>query len=196
MKKFKYCCFIIMFVVPLQAEMRTLIPESVSHGVYIAPLVSASPFGPNHEFGVSPGVQVGWTLNKRFTIGFRASQLWKNVDANWLHKQAPHYINLTYAGALFSYAHNPDALFHVEYFTLIGVGLAGYRIQIIGNFDNFDDDFFLVEPGAFFETNVTRFLKCGLGISYRITNGVEIQNLNDTDFSGLNYTAHFKIGIF
>jgi hypothetical protein len=177
-------------------KMRTLMPESVTHGVYIAPFFSLSPFGPNDEFGVSPGVQIGWTLNKNFTIGLKASQLWKNIEATWIRKQLPHYLNCSYAGAFFSYTFMPDALVHAEFYTLIGGGLAGYRIQTFGDFDNLEDDFIILEPGVVIETNVTRFMRIGMGLSHQVVQGIELKNMKDVDFSGLSFSAIMKVGLF
>ncbi len=195
-RRFAMLAVLLMCVWPVQAQMQTLLSESVTHGVYVAPCIEASPFGQNGEWGFSPGVQIGWTLNQRYTIGFFANQLWNNVDATWLQKQSQYFLNVTRAGVFFSYTLNPDALVHAEFYAKIGAGLVGYRIQEIGDFDNFDDEFYLIEPGMAIEINVTRFMRTSLQMSYLSVQDIELQHMKNSDFSGLVFAMKFKVGLF
>ncbi len=69
--------------------------------------------------------------------------------------------------------------------------------------DDYNADHFLEKDGVFvliptveLEANVTRFLKMGLGVSYRIVEGVDLLSYNDTDFSDLGVFLSFKFGWF
>ncbi len=190
-----YLCFI--FVALTQSafvQEKYLIPESISHGVYVAPILSATNPGIG-DYGLSGGFQLGWTLNKSFTVGFKVSQMWSNVEATWVNNYNPLYLNFSYSGFLMAYTFQPQELLHAEVFGLIGGGLTGYREQLYGDFDNVQDDFLIMEPGVLVEVNMTHFMRVGLGLSYFIVRGIELRQLEDTDF-GLNYSFLIKFGLF
>ena len=54
----------------------------------------------------------------------------------------------------------------------------------------------VVEPGAELEINVTRFLRIGLGGSYRIVENVDITDVSNKSLSGFSGNFSLKFGSF
>lgn len=81
-----------------------------------------------------------------------------------------------------------------------------------GNLDISDDDFFqgigdtsftvessvffVIEPGAQLEVNVTKYLRIGIGATYRWVQGLELENLSDGDVTGYNGMLSLRFGRF
>lgn len=195
MKLYRYS-ILFFFTVCVYSRQMTLIPANRSHGFFIAPVFSASAFGPTREIGYSPGFQIGWVLDHHFTIGVQANQLWSNVSADWIRSDIPLYLNFSYAGLRLSYISCPDNLLHMEIYALYGQGYAGYREQEFGDYDNIQDLFRIITPGLVFETNMTYFFRVGFALYYPIVHGIGLSSLTDEHFSGLCLCAIFKFGIF
>jgi hypothetical protein len=104
-----------------------------------------------------------------------------------------------YGGVLLAYINNSHRLIHLTVETLIGGGGISYYDDE-GN-DPFNDEyngdaFFIVEPGVNFELNISRRLRFAAGASYRITSGVEFQDLKDGDITGPAINLMLKFGKF
>ncbi|MBN1482171.1 hypothetical protein EH223_07935 [candidate division KSB1 bacterium] len=173
-----------------------MIPDTVSHGIYLAPSMMSSQLGRNQAVGLFPGLQIGWILNERFTIGLKTNQLWSNIEASWIAMDVQAFMNFSYSGIFFSYTPYPRRLVHIEIYTLGGCGLAGYRTQKFGDFDNVQDGFMILEPGIVLEMNLTHFLRTGLGLSYSIVRGIQMEKLSERHFNGMNLLLLFKVGLF
>lgn len=82
-----------------------------------------------------------------------------------------------------------------------------------GNLDVSDDDFFdqglgntqftvenstffVVEPAAQLEFNITPYLRVASGVSYRWVTGLELVNIGDSDLTGLTGILSIRIGRF
>lgn len=56
--------------------------------------------------------------------------------------------------------------------------------------------FFVIEPGALLELNVSKTFRLGLGAGYRFATGTDLINVQDSDLSGLTGIVSFKFGVF
>jgi hypothetical protein len=100
-----------------------------------------------------------------------------------------------YGGLELGYVHRPDELVHVSLGLLIGAG--GLVWNPDGQSGNqADDAFFIAEPELDVVLNATRVFRVALGVSYRLTQGVELFDLRDADLSGLAAVVALKFGSF
>jgi hypothetical protein len=56
------------------------------------------------------------------------------------------------------------------------------------------DNFFVLEPGVDVELNLFKFCRVGLGASYRYIRGVELMDMSNRDFSGVNAELTIMFG--
>jgi hypothetical protein len=190
------CAFLFFWTFCAYTQEQTLLSDNISHGVYCAPLLSFKTFGANNNVGISPGFQIGWIINEKLTIGAQVHQLWNNIEVDWTPSEEPLFLNFAYSGFRVSYIHLPHDLLHFEIYALYGVGLAGYRRQEFGDFDNVQDDFQIIEPGVLIETNLTHFMRLGVDIAYDFIHGIELVDMTNADFTGMVWGASIKVGIY
>jgi hypothetical protein len=102
---------------------------------------------------------------------------------------------MAYGGLEFGYVHRPDDRVHVSLGLLIGAG--GVTWNPDGQAGGpADDAFFVIEPELDVVLTATGFLRVALGASYRLTQGVELFDLDDADLSGLAGLVMLKFGSF
>lgn len=58
------------------------------------------------------------------------------------------------------------------------------------------DFFMLAEPGAQIELNVFKWMRLGVGASYRFTGGVDLPNFNSDDLNGFSANMNVRLGWF
>ncbi len=124
------------------------------------------------------------------------------------------YLDMGYGGLILEYINNSDDLLHFNANVLFGAGGASHSETkfMSNNWDYLEDFthpstlFWVVEPSANLELNVTSFMKIGAGVSYRVVTGVDWDNLNtinkpellptSKNLSGLTGQITFKFGGF
>ncbi len=83
---------------------------------------------------------------------------------------------------------------------MFGTGWAGYVEDWVDNSNNGDliDEqlFWVFEPGANAEANLTKRLRLTFGASYRMTKELDLLNASKKEFNGLSYNFSLKFGIF
>lgn len=180
------------------------------------------------QFTPMAGVTGMLHLNKKWGIGLAG---YSTIDDGF----APTKLNSTkalslsnmYGGIKLEYTPKPDAVVHVSFPLLIGGGMA--KIDSISNEKGRDMDnnggrhneneangrnnnyggdvsYFVIQPGINVETNVLRYAKVFLGLSYRIVPTVMAETMTTSmtmlptptaaQLSGLNVTAGVRIGLF
>ncbi len=109
-----------------------------------------------------------------------------------------------YGGLLFEPIFLPKYPIHLSVPVLVGVGGIAYN-SVDRNFqDNWyvedSEAFFVVEPGAEIELNVTRFFRFAFGAYYRVTSNIQLQqqyqNVPKDILNGFSYGVSFKFGKF
>lgn len=102
---------------------------------------------------------------------------------------------MAYGGLELGYVHRPDELVHVSLGLLIGAGVVTWTPN--GQSDTeADDGFFVAEPEVDVVLNATRSVRAVLGVSYRLTQGVELFDLRSADLSGFAAVVSVKFGSF
>jgi hypothetical protein len=189
----------------VEQEPETLFQGQLSHGFYVAPSVKISEW--QGKSGFMMGGKGAWIVNKRFALGLAGYGLIsKNhvgevlVKNEWKHA----YLQIGYGGLLMEYTPQPAKLVHLTFPVIIGLGGGAYTNQALGtpsanaySYEVFTTDtFFVMEPGAQAEVNLAKYLRLGLGLSYRIVQGVNLPNSSDKKMSGSSISMTFKFGRF
>ncbi len=171
----------------------------IHSGGYGGPVVKFSSIGRN--FATFLGGYGGWFVNKKFMLGAGIYGLLGEgieVDENDIATGAPVDANLHYAvsygGFVAEYTLNSDKLFHYTFNTLIGGGTVA---QTANNKKRYGKSgFFIFEPAANVEMNITDFFRIGAGASLRVVTGAETPGISNANLSGLAGVLTFKFGYF
>lgn len=185
----------------LAQEMQTLFDSDVTHGGFGAPVIKIS--GVNGTPGVWVGGQGGWLINLegKHSIslgggGYGLVTEHRVPEPDFSDSEDEYYALNGYGGFIIEYTHNPRKLVHFSLSSLIGGGELMTRNQQYTELDDHHDPYFVLEPAANVELNITDFFRISGGISYRYTRGINSAGFNDDDFSGINGNLSFKFGKF
>lgn len=115
-------------------------------------------------------------------------------------------LDMGYGGLELGMVLASDQLLHLSIQALIGGGGIGYtdKWQIgydadgdeIYEYEGEHDAFFVFEPMAYLELNVTTWFRVAAGWGYRFVEGVELAGVNDNDLQGSSVELLFKFGSF
>lgn len=162
----------------------------------------------NGELGVLSGVEGGVLLNHKLMLGAAGYGLTNNISAP--HPTNPserkEYLQFWYTGLMAEYTHNSDKLVHWSVGGLLGGGGVGRREGRWRDIWNDNDHngngwydgsgFFVAEPFAGVEVNVTHWLRINAGGSYRFIAGSDTPGIKDSDLSGPSFKFGIKAGKF
>jgi len=185
-------CF---FTLPLLAQEETLIDGEIENGGFGGPVVK---FGSiNGEAGIFVGGRGGWIINHTFIVGGGGYGLANDVKANVTGPYGQRYLNFGYGGVELEYIAQSDRLIHFSVMTLIGGGAVGWRDDSVrSGMDAGNDTFFVVEPAAQVNLNVTKYFRMSAGVSYRYISGVSSSAATNADLSGPSAVLTFRFGKF
>lgn len=180
---------------PLVAQEETLITGDIESGGFGGPVVK---FGSmNGEGGIIVGGRGGWIINHTFIIGGGGYGLANNVKAKVLSPTGQRYLNFGYGGVELEYVARSDKLLHFSVMTLIGGGGLGWKDEGTRSGGSTDsDEFFVLEPAAQVNLNITKSFRMSAGISYRYISGVSSPAATDADLSGPSAVLTFRFGTF
>lgn len=178
----------------------TLIKSIENVGFFVKPYVQATQLAGEPAGMVNINAAV--TFNNKFSIGAVYGQTFNEV----LPVSTPNenaYLDLRMGGATVEYTFASNRLIHFSIPVAVGAGEVEYGWRDEFGYDFNDDQpygedyFFYVEPGAILEINVLPFMKFSTGATYRfVPGGVDYQQLDAADVSGLTFSAGLKFGIF
>lgn len=198
------CAILCLLTVVLPAttlaqDTETLIDGDVRHGGFGGPVAKFSTV--DGTFAVFAGGRGGWIMNIRpnhtLVLGGGGYGLSTDVDADERGPDGERlFLDVDYGGVEVEYVNRTQKLVHVSVQALVGSGDVRFRDDDHDTVDDRDDDFFVLEPGANVLLNVTSFFRIGAGINYRFVSGTSLQNVSDTDLSGVGGTLTVKFGGF
>jgi hypothetical protein len=145
----------------LNGEDTWLTTDHPENASYFAPSLRTSMIG--DSLAVWPGARIGWIVGSVLSIGFEGYLL-----ANELHADSPDTARFSMAvgGMVFEAIPSPEKRTHLVFNLLIGGGGA----QVGGGGPDLDSltnhTFFVLEPGAGIEFNLTRQVRLSPGVSY------------------------------
>lgn len=183
-------------------ETQTLFDGDVTHGGFGGPMIKFEDI--RGDFGVWVGGRGGWIINlddyHAISIGGGGFGLATNhrvPDDSELDNDDYDYVATNgYGGFMLEYTNRSYQLLHLTATSLIGAGGFTVRDRNFADIDEEPNPYFVFEPGAHLELNVTSFFRVAAGVSYRLTSGIDKAGFSDSDFSGANATLTFKFGIF
>jgi hypothetical protein len=164
------------------SEPDTLFNGDIESGGYGAPVLKYAGIGNYQEVFV--GGRGGWVINHQFVLGGAGYGMATNYPISGDR------LTFGYGGVLLEYIIEPDALFHVSVDTVIGGGAVAPKSS------THPDGVFVAEPEINGILNLSRSVRAGLGLAYRLTRGVSVAGLNNSDLSGVNGTFFLAFGSF
>lgn len=220
--KIALCVLIMLCAMPLYAQEDYLLgSSSIEHGGYGALVTKFTSI--NGRFGLVMGVRGGWIIDHTFAVGIAGYGLVSNVKANAPGPNGEPYVGLGYGGLDLEYIYRSNDLVHASIHTLIGAGAVGFRNNIWahaggrpeGVWDphwttawdrnwEYENDpwphnynvFFIVEPGANVDVNITRWFRTSFGATFRLVSGVSSAASSNRDLSGPSGSVAFRFGSF
>jgi len=105
-------------------------------------------------------------------------------------------MTMGYGGLIVGCSMDPDRLVHITLDALMGGGSIRLDKENGSEVEGVSDTFFVIEPGATLDLNLTDFARLGVGISYRFVGGLESNLSTDSNVSGLNGPFTVKLGAF
>jgi hypothetical protein len=195
MKRITITLFIALFYYSAIAQENTLLSGTLENGGYGAIFTKIGQI--NGETGVFMGGQGAWIINHRFGVGGKGYGIVNETKVKDLQN-----VKLEFGcwGGLVEYIVASDKLLHLNIHSMIGAG--GVRYAIIDHKDEHDDidysedGFFVLEPGLDLVLNVSKNFRIGAGVAYRYVNGVDYENLSNSDLSGMSGHIILKFGVF
>ena len=187
-----------------QKQIKTIFSKQVSSsgfGTFDMNLTSI-----NNRFALLLGGHGGLIFNKKIILGFGGYGITTPAKFDGIDPAQPLEISGGYGGIMTGYIFSPLEVFHVSVPLFVGIG--GLNVDEADFI--FDPDspfvdrtventmFVIIEPGIQLEVNLTRWFRIGMGLSYRMTEGVDLprNQLTDKDVTGLSGNLSFKFGGF
>lgn len=158
----------------------------------------------NGEFANINEVYGGWYVNRSFLIGVAGSattnrmnvpeenKIWNGEKMTYQYGQF---------GLMTEYVVASTKKIHFAVNLITGAGfMLQYDRREYDDWDEYDSRnpnfFFVMEPGAQVELNLTNWMRFSPGVSYRRAFGSNSKGLSDDDLSGLSANVTFKFGRF
>ena len=141
-------------------------------GGYIAYEMKFSDF--NKEFGLLTGGRLGIIFNSSFAVGLAGYGL--NTNHSVIIPSSDMLdLNNGYGGIFLEYINSPNKLVHFTIHSLIGAGGVKIEGKTYPTFNKIisRSAYFIFEPGISAEVNLLRYLRLGVGASYRLVTGLD-----------------------
>ena len=193
MKTLAVLLFVLVLAGSALAEDEVLIGGDIESGGYGALVVRYGRIlGAD---GVFVGGQGGWIINHSFVIGGGGYGLANNIgvqDCDCL------YLGFGYGGLLLEYIVASQKLVHFNVQVLVGAGGVSYFTNNYSyDYTVYDSDaFFALEPGGNLMLNLHKYVRVGIGATYRYIGGADYDGITDSDLSGFTGGIIFKFGSF
>jgi hypothetical protein len=167
-------------------------------GWYVAPSFGIT--GIDGHVGYMSGLRGSWVMNRTFGIGLAANGFgWNIIGSDSFASPVDRRIAGGYGGLLLQYNIAPDRLVHGFVDTTVGGGAACYDARDANRWESCQTRtaFFVLEPSANVEVNVTKFMRVAMGAGYRLAlTDTMNKGLASSDLSGLLARANLEFGQF
>lgn len=184
-------------------EIRTVFSDHKSNGGYGALMLGYTQIDGQDAF--ISGARGAYIIDHSFAIGLGGYGFVNNLDYHTYLNDNPldYYLAGGYGGIFLEPIVGGNNPIHLSFPVLFGVGGValiddyGFHQWDEHPFNNLDNDvFFVVEPAAEIEFNLTRFFRAAAFISYRHTSSLDLFETDPAVLRGFNFGATFKFGKF
>ncbi len=176
---------------------------TINHsGFYGATTLKFSSIKSNFAFLM--GGYGGWYVNKHLLIGGGGFGLIgnniavENNDKVVPDNQVPENVflsyDLSYGGFMLEYTLNSDQLVHSSFNILVGGGTVEQKPEKGSSLAK--SSVFVLEPTAYAEVNVVRFIRMGVGLGWRMVTGSHTRGITNGELSNLCGNFTIKLGYF
>jgi len=183
-------------------EMKTLFGNQRSNGGYGAFWLGYSIIDDRHAMQF--GGRGSWIIQHSFALGFGGTGF---INEYHYDPALGREVFLTggYGGLYIEPIIYPNSPVHMAFPILIGAGGVSFVAYDDPNWDNNYvedyDTFMIIEPSAELEMNLTRFMRIGLGVTYRLPYSFNVGTSNTgyasaESIKGFSYNLSFKFGSF
>jgi len=152
---------------------------------------------------IMAGLRFGATLDHWFSYGLGGNLLISQLTYSDILVNRTLKLEMGYAGFFIEPTIAPKVPIHFSFPVLIGVGSAAYCDNTDQNSDEHhglvtvdNDIFYIVEPGAEMELNMTKHTRLCLGVKYRFISDLNIVNTKSDALNGMYYGLTLKFGKF
>ncbi|WP_420579973.1 hypothetical protein [Reichenbachiella sp.] len=153
------------------------------------------------------GAYGGILINKYFMFGVAGYGLSTDSKFDGFNPESstPRELNLYggYAGMLMGFKIASREIIHLSVPMVIGAGQFDVSDNNYFDMANGDNDFvlesssfFVFEPSALIELNISHHFRLGFGAGYRLVKGSSLENLDDDDLSGFSGVVSIQLGKF
>lgn len=178
-----------------QDDFQTIFGNEVSISGFGGPFMSFTSM--NDEFAHMMGGGGGVILSKTFFFGgFGMGSTtmhyfdYTNPNTNAVFTDME--LDLGYGGLYFGYIIAPNRPIHPAVYLQTGWG----EVSLGDDQNKISDNVFVLNPSLQLEMNMTSFFRIGVGVNYQYVSGVNINGLEDEDFSYPGAFLSFKFGWF
>jgi hypothetical protein len=181
-------------------EIKTIFKKEKKDGFYGAFSVGYSPIDNKDALTISS--RGGWIMDHFFALGVGGTGFvndFNQLNLNFLPSGTVADLKLAggYGGVVLEPILFPFKPVHFSFPILIGVGAAGsYSDYTYYSIYSVSDFFWVVEPQAELEINLTRWLRFALYAGYRYTSALDIKDISPTALRGYSAGITVKMGIF
>jgi hypothetical protein len=175
-------------------------PSTPGFRFYVSPVAHIS--GVKGEAGLFEGMEFGWIVNDRWTIGLEGNQLETDITADRPGPAGSPFVYMWYGGVTAEYGFQPARRVRLAARALVGGGEAHWR-------ETSDDRFFgnrekdadhttslVLEPGVRASFVLTNWLQATTGASYRYMGAGKSSALAQDDMRQFAGTIGLRVGRF
>lgn len=193
------CCATLVFAQDNDTQQETLVEGfSITHsGGYGGLSLRTSSIG--GDFALLFGGYGGWFLNKKWMFGGGGYGMITQLDvpsAAAVGGRSDLHYDMGYGGFITEYILHSDRMLHLTAHMLIGGGGISQDLEGEPDFESTGSNFFVAEPGAGVELNITDFFRLNGGLTYRLISGSDTPGIRDRDLSSMSFFLNFKFGYF
>lgn len=217
MNKFRYILIIIgcSIVSLVQAQQYTDKPKNNEIKALIGKEKEITGFG-NVDFRVGEvvdqqalliGTYGGVLINKNVMLGVAGYGIATESQFEGFNPETSEVRDLNlyggYAGMLMGFKVASKEIIHLSVPMIIGAGHLEVSDDHYFDLANGDNDFtlesssfFVFEPSALIELNISHHFRLGFGAGYRLVRGSSLENVSDEDLSGYSGVVSIQLGKF
>jgi hypothetical protein len=180
-------------------ETQTLLGSAIRHGGYGAPLYGVTQI--NGQVVYLRGTRGAWVINLteehaiNLGIGRYRSASGFAPATPVVPGTVQPQMRTSYGGLELEYVNRSRRLVHFGVHTLIGSGEIRYRDRQLP-VDRTSDNYFLLQPGANVNLNVTNWFRLTGGALYRQVSGVTLDGTSSEELSGASSYLMLRFGRF